>query len=61
MTELLQPNVSQNKFGATLEYGMASAVKFPDLVKSRGPVVGPVEPGQRRQHRGLVRTVSLAA
>jgi len=40
---------------------MACAVKVPGLVKSRGLVVGSVDPGQRRQYRGLVRAVPLAS
>ena len=40
---------------------MPGAVKFPGLVKSRGLVVGSVDPGQRRQYRGLVLAVPQAA
>ena len=54
VTELLQSNVSSVTRGAVHEFGMAGAVKFPGLVKSPGLVVGSVDPGQRRQHRGLV-------
>ena len=34
--------------------------EFPGLVKSPGLVVGPVDPGQRRQYRGLVPAVPPA-
>ena len=36
-------------------------IKLPGLVKSRGLVVGPVDAGERRQYRGLVRAVPPAS
>src|SRR5437879_473741 len=56
VTELLQANVNSVKSGSVDEAGMAGGpVKFPGLVKSGDLVVGPVDAGQRRQYRGLVR------
>src|ERR1700738_3362130 len=60
MTEFLQKNVSSVTRGVVHEFGMAGAVKFPGLVKSPGMVVGSVDPGQRRKHRGLVLAVPSA-
>src|SRR4051812_4851492 len=68
MTELLQASISLVTFGATHEFGMADAVKFPvrfpvsfaGLVKSPGLVVGPADHGQRRKYRGLVLAVPSA-
>src|ERR1700704_5902667 len=61
VTELLQSNVSSVTGGVVHEFGMAGAVKFavsfPGLVKSPGLVVESVNPGQRRQYRGLVLAV----
>ncbi len=39
---------------------MAGAIKFPGLVESLGLVVESVDPGQRRQYRGLVLAVPPA-
>src|SRR3984893_8961648 len=54
VTELLQASVGSVTRGAVHECGMAGAVKVPGLVKSPGLVVGSVDPGQRREYRGLV-------
>ena len=60
VTELLHSNVSSVTRGASDEFGMAGAVKFPGLVKSPGLVVGSADAGQRRKYRGLVRAVPPA-
>src|SRR6266851_8353813 len=60
MTELMQSGVSLVTRGAVHEFGMAGAVKFPSLVKSRGLMVGSVDHGQRSKYRGLVLAVPRA-
>src|SRR5271163_1372117 len=50
-------NVGSVTGGATHGFGRAGAVKVSGLVKSIGPVVGSVDPRQRRKYRSLVLAV----